>query len=281
MNRLITSIIVIFVAITTFAQNNAEIAAYYDFTCPKRTGKMETTKMTLLASATGAKFFNDVSLWIDSLKSTPEGDEQYFEILKKTSMIVEPDGSVRIDMSKAPQKSSYTYVFTNLAEKSLIHYDKFGSVMGYYTEPLSEIEWTVSEDSVARILGYECKMATSNYHGRDWKVWFTTDIPMPFGPWKLRGLPGFILKAEANGGYCFTLTGLEKTNRTMTPMYLQERYSEVDRKKALADGEDYINNMMTVFSFQARKNKSKKGNPMGTTKFDGLIHCLEPDYKMK
>lgn len=242
---------------------------------------METTRMTLLASATEAKFFNDVSLWIDSLKSTPEGEEEYREVLRKTCMTVEPDGSVRIDMSKAPQKESYTYVFTDLAEKSLLHYDKFGSVIGYYTEPLSEMEWTVCEDSVARILGYECKMATSNYHGRDWKVWFTTDIPIPFGPWKLRGLPGLILKADANGGYSFTLTDIEKTDRTMTPMYLQERYSKVDRKKALGDGEDYINSMMTVFSLQGRKNNSKKGNPMGTTKFDGLIHCLEPDYKMK
>lgn len=281
MSRLITLITVFFVTVSAFAQTKGDIVVYYDYKCPKRNGKVETTKMTLLTSANEAKFFNEVSLWVDSLKSTPEGIEKYFEILRKECMTVEPDGSVKIDTSKGPKKDSYTYVFTDLEEELLTHYDKFGSTIGWYTEPYSEMEWTVAEDSVATVLGYECRMAVSNYHGRDWKVWFTTDIPSPFGPWKLRGLPGLILKAEANGGYSFTATGLEKTDRMMTPMYSQERYSKVDRKQALANGEDYINSMMNVFSLQARKNGRKSGNPMGTTKFDGLKHSLEPDYKME
>ncbi len=37
--------------------------------------------MSLLASTTEAKYFNDLSL-CDSLKSTPEGKAQYMEIIK-------------------------------------------------------------------------------------------------------------------------------------------------------------------------------------------------------
>ena len=62
---------------------------------------------------------------------------------------------------------------------------------------------------------------------------FAPELPMPFGPWKLHGLPGLILKAEANGSFSFVATGLERTDRIMTPMYMQGNYSKVDRKEAL------------------------------------------------
>ena len=78
--------------------------------------KPVTSKMSLLASTTKAKWFNDLSLWVDSLKSTPEGKAQYMEILKKSCMTVEPDGSTTWDLSKGPSKKVYTYVFTNLAD---------------------------------------------------------------------------------------------------------------------------------------------------------------------
>lgn len=283
MKQILVTLFMCFATIAASAQNKAEIIVSYDFTSPNKKNQPVTSKMTLLASSTEAKYFNDLSLWVDSLKSTPEGKAQYMEILKKACMTVEPDGSMSWDLTKGPAKKSYTYVFTNLADETLTHYGKYGEELGYYTEPLAEMQWTIVEDSTANVLGYECLMAETDYHGRHWKAWFTPEIPMSFGPWKFHGLPGLILKAEANGGFSFLATGLEHTDRVMSPMYLKEDYSKVDRKKALENAEYYVNNAESIMNAQGQNVKiyslDDNGNKIEVPKYDGLKHSLEPDYK--
>ena len=285
MRRTLLAAVGCFMALASLAQNNAEIIVSYNFKYPGISGKERTQKMSLLASTAESKYFNDLSLWVDSLKSTPDGKAKYMDILKKACMTTEPDGSTVWNMSKGPYKSIYTYVFTNPAEGNLTLYNKYGEDLGYYTEPLKELEWTLREDSTATVLGYECVMAESDYHGRQWKAWFTPEIPMPYGPWKLHGLPGNILKAEANGGVSFTATGIERTNRQITPMYRQEEYSKVDRMKALKNHEYYRNNEESIMNAQGQNVKiyslDENGNQVAPLKYDGLKHCLEPDYKMK
>lgn len=285
MKKTIALLILGLAATGASAQNKAEVIVSYDYTAPSSSGKTYTTKMSLLASPTEAKYFNDLSLWVDSLKSTPEGKAQYMEILKKACMTVEPDGSTSWDLRKGPSKSVYTYVFTDLSDELLTFYGKFGEDMGYYTEPLSEMEWTVKEDSTANVLGYECILAECDYHGRHWKAWFSPEIPMPFGPWKLHGVPGLILKAEADGGFNFTATGLEQTDRIITLMYLQEDYTKTDRKKAQENAEYFANNEENIMKAQGQHVKiyalDEDGNQIEVPKYDGLKHSLEPDYKMK
>lgn len=285
MNRLLTSIIVCLMAIAAVAQDKAEIIVSYNESRPTKSGKISTNEMLLLASPARAKYFNELSQWVDSLKSTPEGKAKYMDILQKTCMTVEPDGSTSWDLSKGPVKSSYTYVFTNSSDESLTFYAKFGEDLGYYTEPLSEMQWTIAEDSTANILGYECFMAETDYHGRHWKAWFSPEIPMSFGPWKLHGLPGLILRTEANGGFSFEAKGIERTDRVITPIYLIQDYSKVDRKKALENAEYFVNNEESIMNAQGQNVKiyslDENGNQIEVPKYDGLKHSLEPDYKMK
>lgn len=34
-------------------------------------------------------------------------------------------------------------------------------------------------------MGYQCHAATCSYGGRNWKVYYASDIPLPYGPWML------------------------------------------------------------------------------------------------
>lgn len=56
-----------------------------------------------------------------------------------------------------------------------------------------EFDWKFS-DETKTIQNFECTKATVDFRGRQYIVWFTTDIPVSFGPWKFHGLPGLILE---------------------------------------------------------------------------------------
>jgi len=57
------------------------------------------------------------------------------------------------------------------------------------------INWKI-ETTTKKIGKYTATKAAGSFRGRDYTAWFTYDIPVPFGPWKLHGLPGLILEAE-------------------------------------------------------------------------------------
>ena len=61
-------------------------------------------------------------------------------------------------------------------------------------ESLEKPNWVITDETDI-ILGFPCIKATTNFRGREWIAFFTPDIPIQEGPWKLYGLPGLILKA--------------------------------------------------------------------------------------
>lgn len=89
-------------------------------------------------------------------------------------------------------------------------YDKIGISNFFYSEPKTEIKWEVTSDT-SMIFGYKCLKARATYKGRGWIAWFSPDIPISRGPWKLYGLPGLILKAnDMENHYSFECVGLSK-----------------------------------------------------------------------
>jgi GLPGLI family protein len=62
-------------------------------------------------------------------------------------------------------------------------------------DTLPKIDWRIFEDKKT-ILSYVCQKAIGIFRGRTYIVWFTAELPMPAGPWKLNGLPGIILAAN-------------------------------------------------------------------------------------
>ena len=101
-------------------------------------------------------------------------------------------------------------IFKNMpVEGKMTYIDKLMEEM-FYEEDMPKIDWHFMDGDTV-IVGYPCQKATGSFRGRLWTAWYTMDIPVNDGPWKLCGLPGLILKASEKDGYFdFTCVGITK-----------------------------------------------------------------------
>lgn len=276
MNRIITFLTMCLVAIAANAQTKADIEVSYTMTSPNmRTGKLgdSTHQYILLANSSQSKFYSPRTEQIDSLCSTPDGEAKFKEMQRAAALAGNFDDIPRRDGSMYVVKSTDTNVMKV--------YDTAGMEQYVVEEPIENINWTLSEDSLKNVLGYDCIMATADYHGRKWTAWFTPEIPLQAGPWKLAGLPGLILEADAdNGVYSFVATGIQNTTRQISPVYLADRYEKVSRKDLLKAQRSFFDNPLG----QINAKFGDKGVVVsGDVKFAdaSVVDLIESDYHDK
>lgn len=280
MKRIKTTILLLLsIAAATFAQQN--VAVKYDVSNrDSDRGVLVKSEMVLITNPQQSLYYNTMSQYVDSCESTPEGAAKLREIQMKAWRVVQPDGTVTYDGRKlglAPEKKEFLYVQKNFVDGEQTVYDYKGGGLFRYDEPLSEMTWEIKEDSVNNILGYECIMAESNYHGRHWKAWFTPDIPLADGPWKLHGLPGIILKADGGDDFLIEATEIGATSLDVPPVYSVKDYQKGERKKILSDHEHYINNLESIMSAQGIKMNAD-GSPANLPKYNRQQKAWETDY---
>lgn len=115
-----------------------------------------------------------------------------------------------------------------------------------YSEDL-KFDWKISNEK-QKIGSYNAQKATTDFGGRKWIAWFTTDIPLQDGPYKFHGLPGLIVKIEDDAkNYSWELKGNKKVNNFSEITYLESiapggnggKVQEVSREKFEKTFADY------------------------------------------
>ena len=186
----------------------------------------------LRTGKTANQFFSYYQNRTDSLLNT---DDTTMDIALNeffASVSKEAGKSEQLKGSTISREKLYQYVKTG----KLALYSGYSDAYYTYEEDIPQQEWTINMDSVMTILGLECHKATTKFRGRVWDVWFTEEIPVSLGPWKLGGLPGLILKATADSDFIrLTAINIKKDGINPVTFYNwgDEKYYHMTREKFL------------------------------------------------
>lgn len=128
-----------------------------------------------------------------------------------------PDQIAQAAMDGKLSNGEFMTIYKNYPEGRLTHTEKICQDWFRYDEEMPALDWELT-DSVTTVLGYECQSARCSFRGREWTVFYTEEIPIMDGPWKLHGLPGLIMKAsDKEGHYTFECIGIKsKADRPVT-----------------------------------------------------------------
>lgn len=92
-----------------------------------------------------------------------------------------------------------------------------------YTEDY-KFNWKILPDK-QKIGEYEGQKATTEFGGRKWTAWFSTDLPFPDGPYKFSGLPGLIIKLEDDTkSYSWVLQANKKLTDYYDKTYMERTF---------------------------------------------------------
>ncbi|UMQ40691.1 GLPGLI family protein [Chryseobacterium sp. Y16C] len=93
----------------------------------------------------------------------------------------------------------------------------------------ARFDWKISNEK-AKIGAYNAQKATTEFGGKKWTAWFSSELPFQDGPYKFSGLPGLIVKIEDEGkNYSWVLQGNKKVPNWEELTYM-EKISNVGLK---------------------------------------------------
>lgn len=203
----------------------AQIKVGYDYEV-KINGQTRKDDYVLLSGKQTSMFYNPTALWMDINSKDETARQAYGEMASQLQECGRQD--------EIPNRAVSMYILKDFDKEDKTVYDDYSDQFAVYNEPFAEMQWEIVGDSTKTILGYECILARLSYHGRNWTAWFTPEIPLHDGPWKLAGLPGLILLAsESDGIHSFIANGIETTEQNIPGMVRADWYHKEDRKKYL------------------------------------------------
>ena len=153
-----------------------------------------------------------------------------------------PEDFIPAYYSAAKRSLSGSHLLFRQTEGKVEGFDRILKDHFTYEEPIPHQQWElVPGDSV--IAGYACHRAQTHYRGRDYTAWYTEEIPLSYGPYKFRGLPGLITCIyDRDRDYVFSLEGFERAPAGEIIYRKEREYFKTTRERLQEANRRYMAN---------------------------------------
>lgn len=145
--------------------------------------------------------YQQITWFTDSTDLLSRPVELYFN--QTESMVKDGDAQkLKIGANIVPKMNDNIRksVYKNLSSKFMLSRENAISERLIVKDTLINIDWIYSEE-IRKIGELKCKKAEADFRGRHYIAWYSLDIPVSTGPWKLHGLPGIIVEAYDTIGH--------------------------------------------------------------------------------
>lgn len=189
---------------------------------PKDSAYLQVTYLEDYVSTLGTKNFDELVLNVGKTSSMFFSKYEDRKLSVKDSIFSHGGGlyDYRALVGELLSGQSY-HVYKNVPQGRLSYSDIFIEAF-FYEEQFEKPVWELVGEK-KQIQGYSCSKAITKFRGRTWTVWYTNEIPIPEGPWKLCGLSGLILDAiDAESLYHFYCVGIKQLS-TKIPIQIRKQ----------------------------------------------------------
>lgn len=166
----------------------------------------------------------------------------YYDFMKQS---LKRTGAIDLGQFKGAKPKISWIVYRNYPQGETSFLESFHMNDYRISEKTITPNWNILTDTCS-IFGYHCTRAEIEFKGRLWTAWYTDDIPLDYGPWKLIGLPGLVLRAEdSQKQFIFEASGLEQIDGKEDIILIdgykkyepvtQKQFDELNRKSTMAD----------------------------------------------
>lgn len=178
-----------------------------------------------------------------------------------------------ISIIEKPEESDINW-FINPNKNEILKSVSKGNVQQIIYDSNLKYDWEITNE-VDSIGNYQVVKAITHFRGRTFIAWFAPEIPIGFGPWKLYGLPGLILRMYDED---------QKFNWIVTKINLNVELTESDLNPVIQDDASKMTYEEAIeLSKELRNEKTKIRN----TKLGGrgnsfkTVHHREEDLERK
>lgn len=178
------------------------------------------------------RFIYELHFKGDSTKSKTDSVRLVLDVGKLETKFYELEflttDSIRKNKNENWQNTSTTQQLLKRKAGTSINQNYRDNLFDYFLiESNDELKWKIFPET-KNIADYNLQKAETDFGGRHWTAWFSTEIPISEGPYKFRGLPGLIFEISDSGNnYSYKLVNSKKLEKDFdTTDFLETHYGK-------------------------------------------------------